>query len=283
MHAISAIASKNRRPEEYCHGWLTMEAYRATYEHFVKPTQSQQFWEKIDYAAPVPPPIKRSVGRPKKQRRRDVTEETPNSTRLKRSYADIICSRCGQSNHNIRKCINIGVPQKPKNWVDPAPVEPQAANTDPQAGPEEVILSQGVPSDDVPNSQPNMPPIVATSANSVQPSMPQSQAVGHTASRPPSRGRNFRNPPYKAPTTVQGGFRQKLNTVRPTNLTNSAPHAPGHNNTVATQTQLQPSNETMLAASLGTRSRFMQFIPTPPGPSTTGPRPRGPPPTGKPK
>ncbi|KAJ1406578.1 hypothetical protein SESBI_24933 [Sesbania bispinosa] len=214
---------------------------------------------------------------------------------------NIICSRCGQSNHNIRKCTNIGVPQKPKNWVDPAPAEPQAANTDPQAGPEEVILSQGVPSDDVPNSQPNMsqptnvdsnlsdltpttqPPIVATSANSVQPSMPQSQAVGHTASRPPSRGRNFRNPPYKAPTTVQGGFRQKLNTVRPTNLTNSAPHAPGHNNTVATQTQLQPSNETMLAASLGTRSRFMQFIPTPPGPSTTGPRPRGPPPTGKPK
>ncbi|KAJ1417614.1 hypothetical protein SESBI_16460 [Sesbania bispinosa] len=42
-------------------------------------------------------------------------------------------------------------------------------------------------------------------------------------------------------------------------------------------------DELFLGASLGTRSRFMQFIPTPPGPSTTGPRPRGPPPTGKPK
>ncbi|KAJ1385987.1 hypothetical protein SESBI_41188 [Sesbania bispinosa] len=208
---------------------------------------------------------------------------------------------CGHSNHYIRKCTNIGVPQKPKNWVDPAPAEPQAANNDPQAGPEEVVLSQGVPSDDVPNSQPNMsqrtnvdsnlsdltpttqPPIVATSANSVQPSMPQSQAVGYAVIRPPSRGRYPRNPPYKAPTTVQGGFRKKLNTVRPTNLTHSAPHNPGHNNTAAPQTQLQPSNETMLAASLGTGERFMQFIPTPPGPSTAGPRPRGPPSAGKPK
>ncbi|KAJ1389068.1 hypothetical protein SESBI_38581 [Sesbania bispinosa] len=220
---------------------------------------------------------------------------------LKRSYADVICSRCGHSNHNIRKFTNIGLPQKPKNWVDPAPAEPQAANNDPQAGPEEVVLSQGVPSDDVPNSQPNMsqptnvdsnlsdltpttqPPIAATSANSVQSSMPQSQAFGHAAIRPPSRGRYPRNPPYKAPTTVQGGFRQKLNTVRPTNLTHSTPHDPGHSNTTAPQTQLQPSNETMLAARLGTRARFMQFIPTPSGPSTAGPRPRGPPPTGKPK
>ncbi|KAJ1407708.1 hypothetical protein SESBI_24184 [Sesbania bispinosa] len=204
------------------------------------------------------------------------------------------------SYHSEQKCTNIGVPQKPRNWVDPAPAEPQAANNNPQGGPDELDLSQGLPSANLPDSQPNnsqptnvdsnspelapttaQPTIVVTGATSVQPSMlsPTSNITsGQAASRPPSRGKNLRNLPYKPPGTIPGGLRRKLNTVRPPNVTHSAPPEATHHNSAPQQSQLQPSHETILAASQGTRARFMQFIPTPPGPSTSGPRPRGPPP-----
>ncbi|KAJ1403244.1 circumsporozoite protein-like [Sesbania bispinosa] len=174
------------------------------------------------------------------------------------------------------------------------------ANNNPQGGPDELDLSQGLHSANLPDSQPNnsqptnvdnnspelapttaQPTIVVTGATSVQPSMlsPTSNITsGQAASRPPSRGKNLRSPPYKPPGTVPGGLRQKLNTVRPPNVTHSAPPEATHHNSAPQQSQLQPSHETILAASQGTRARFMQFIPTPPGPSTSGPRPRGPPP-----
>ncbi|KAJ1398395.1 hypothetical protein SESBI_31105 [Sesbania bispinosa] len=228
MHEISAIASKNKRYEEYCHGWLTMGAYRVTYEHFIKPTHSQNFWEKIDYEAPVPPLIKRSVGRPKKQKRRDVNEDSTNATRLKRSYADVICSRCGHSNHNIRKCTNKRVPQKPKNWVAPAPLEPQTINNDPQTGPDEVDLSQGVPTADFPESQPNN-------------TSPKSNIIrGKTSTRPPIRDRNLKNPPYRPPGTVPRGLRRKMNTMRPPTVTHPTPLEAAHHNSTTPQLQLQP-------------------------------------------
>ena len=37
MHAVAAITYKNVKPEDYCHAWLTMESYKATYQHYVKP------------------------------------------------------------------------------------------------------------------------------------------------------------------------------------------------------------------------------------------------------
>ncbi|XP_029150779.1 uncharacterized protein [Arachis hypogaea] len=40
MHAISAIQDKNdKRPEEYCHEWLKMEAYKRTYYFNVNPVK----------------------------------------------------------------------------------------------------------------------------------------------------------------------------------------------------------------------------------------------------
>ncbi|KAJ1435525.1 hypothetical protein SESBI_05037 [Sesbania bispinosa] len=132
--------------------------------------------------------------------------------------------------------------------------EPHATNNNPQGGPDEVDLSQGLPSADLPDSQPNnrqptnvdnnspelapttaQPTIVVTGATSVRPSMlsPTSNITsGQAVSRPPSRGRNLRNPPYKPPGTIPGGLRQKLNTVRPPNVTHSAPPEVEHHNSV---------------------------------------------------
>ncbi|KAJ1376875.1 talin-2 isoform X1 [Sesbania bispinosa] len=106
------------------------------------------------------------------------------------------------------------------------------------------------------------------------------QLQGNTTSRPLIRGRNFKNPPYRPLGRVPGGLRHKMNTVRPPPVTYTVPLEVAHNNSTTPQLQLQPSNETIQAASQGTRARFMQFIPTPRGPSIAGPRPRGPPPAG---
>ncbi|KAL5177536.1 hypothetical protein HKD37_08G023282 [Glycine soja] len=40
--------------------------------------------------------------------------------KLKRKLAEFTCGRCGQTNHNIRSCKNIGVPVRPKKYVAPS-------------------------------------------------------------------------------------------------------------------------------------------------------------------
>jgi len=44
IHGIAAIAWRHDKPENYCQGWLTLCLYNATYEHFINPTQGEEFW-----------------------------------------------------------------------------------------------------------------------------------------------------------------------------------------------------------------------------------------------
>jgi len=104
MHACSAISHQCRKPEDYCDGLLSLGSYHATYQFFVNPTNSQEFWEQTSCEKPVPPPIKRSAGRPKKQRRKDGNEEAVVGGKLKRSYKEWTCSRCKQQGHSSRGC-----------------------------------------------------------------------------------------------------------------------------------------------------------------------------------
>ncbi|RYR53719.1 hypothetical protein Ahy_A06g028940 [Arachis hypogaea] len=96
MHAISAIQEKNdKRPEEYCHEWLTMEAYRRTYQFNMNPVKGQELWEKTGSPASVPPPIKPKPGRPITKRRKDKAEgPIGTKTKMKRKYTPIRCMYC---------------------------------------------------------------------------------------------------------------------------------------------------------------------------------------------
>lgn len=69
MHACSALALRGLKPEDHCHAWLTLGSYRATYNYFIQPVNSQIYWESTPYDKPVPPKVKRAPGRPKKVRR----------------------------------------------------------------------------------------------------------------------------------------------------------------------------------------------------------------------
>ncbi|KAL5184544.1 hypothetical protein HKD37_17G048238 [Glycine soja] len=59
-------------------------------------------------------------GRPKKNRRRSIDEDNVTGHRLKRKLPEFTCGRCGQTNHNIRSCKNIGVLVRPKKYVAPS-------------------------------------------------------------------------------------------------------------------------------------------------------------------
>jgi len=115
MHACSTITHQCRKPEDYCDGLLSFGSYHATYQFFINPTNSQEFWEKTPYVKPIPPKIKRSAGRPKKNRRKDGNECAVIGGKLKRSYNVWTFSTCNQKGYNSRGC-----PHKPHV---PVPVE----------------------------------------------------------------------------------------------------------------------------------------------------------------
>lgn len=68
---------------------------------------------KTPYLKPIPPKVRRSASRPKKNRRKDGNECVVIGGKLKRSYNVWTCSTCKQGGHNSRGC-----PHKP-----PVPVE----------------------------------------------------------------------------------------------------------------------------------------------------------------
>lgn len=118
-HACAAIAWMREKPEDYCHGWLTLEAYNATYKFCVRPAEGQEYWEPTDYIRPVPAPIRKRPGRPKKARRKDANEEGTSSrrTKIKRAYQTKHCSRCGLEGHTMNRCSGQGVNHMPRGWV----------------------------------------------------------------------------------------------------------------------------------------------------------------------
>ncbi|XP_072076468.1 uncharacterized protein [Arachis hypogaea] len=82
VHAIFAIAWRNERPEDYCHPWLQMSSFNATYQHCVQPVLSEQYWERAEGSRPIPPKLKRPIGRPKLHaRRKDHVEPLLNANK----------------------------------------------------------------------------------------------------------------------------------------------------------------------------------------------------------
>ena len=115
-HAIVAIRYNNHKLEDYSDGMLTIGSYNATYENLIRPTKSQQYQETTPFDRLTPPHIKRRPDRPKKCRRKDQNEGQVSNSRLKRSYKEVTCTRCGLNGHNSRGCINGGVLPRPKKW-----------------------------------------------------------------------------------------------------------------------------------------------------------------------
>jgi hypothetical protein len=134
MHACSTLALRGLKPEEHCHAWLTLGSYRATYNYFIQPVNSQIYWEPTPYEKPVPLKLRRAAGRPKKNKRKDGNEEPLGGSQMKRTYNDTQCGRCGLIGHNLRGCNKQGVVRRPKDWIDTKPEEENVGGNADNAG-----------------------------------------------------------------------------------------------------------------------------------------------------
>ncbi|XP_057760685.1 uncharacterized protein LOC130981066 [Arachis stenosperma] len=108
VHACAALARAGRRPDEFCHSWLTMEAYNNTYGFHINPIPGQALWEKSPYNIPQAPKFKKKPGPIKKKRRKDADEEPSKGkkqkTSMKRVHKKGHCRYCGESGHTKRNC-----------------------------------------------------------------------------------------------------------------------------------------------------------------------------------
>ncbi|XP_016185276.1 uncharacterized protein LOC107626897 [Arachis ipaensis] len=75
MHACAALARVGKKPDKFCHYWLTMEAYNNTYAFHINPIPGQALWEKSSHNRPQAPKFKKKPRPIKKNRRKDADEE----------------------------------------------------------------------------------------------------------------------------------------------------------------------------------------------------------------
>ncbi|KAL5141698.1 hypothetical protein HKD37_09G024994 [Glycine soja] len=113
-HVIAAIRYNNQRSEDYNDGMLSIGSYNATYENYIRPTMSQQYWKNTPFDRPTSPYDKKRPCRPKKCKRKDQNGDQVSNCRLKRSYKEITCTGCGLNGYNNKGCIDGGVPPRPK-------------------------------------------------------------------------------------------------------------------------------------------------------------------------
>ncbi|XP_025692382.1 uncharacterized protein [Arachis hypogaea] len=110
VHACVALARVNRKPEDFCHKWLTMDAYIDTYAHYINPLPGQHLWAKSESNRPQAPKAKKKTGPLTKKRRKNADEggggskKTKSTGVLKRQLKPFTCRYCLQKGHIKRGC-----------------------------------------------------------------------------------------------------------------------------------------------------------------------------------
>ncbi|RYR11239.1 hypothetical protein Ahy_B05g079703 [Arachis hypogaea] len=110
VHAYAALARVNKRPKDFCHKWLTMDAYGDTYAHYINPLPGQSLWEKSEQNRPQAPKTKKKTEPLIKKRRKDANESNGRSKKskmtgtLKRQLKPFTCRYCLEKGHTKRGC-----------------------------------------------------------------------------------------------------------------------------------------------------------------------------------
>lgn len=105
-HAVSAIWFHKHEPEDYVHEYYHRETYLRTYNMQIFPVPTNHEWLVSPQGPISPPMVKRTTGRPKKQRKRTADELHGNTTGDIRRGVNVTCSRCLEKGHNQRSCKN---------------------------------------------------------------------------------------------------------------------------------------------------------------------------------
>ncbi|RYR16460.1 hypothetical protein Ahy_B04g073489 [Arachis hypogaea] len=169
VHACVALARVNKRLEDFCHKWLTMDAYRDTYAHYINPLPEQSLWEKSEQNRPQAPKKKKKPGPVTKKRRKDADEGNEGSKKskvtgtLKRQLKPFTCKYCLQKGHTKRGCPK-------KRAADVAQALADAAAAAAKTKPTEQAPTQAPP--DAPAQAPPEAPSQAAPEAPAQPPAP---------------------------------------------------------------------------------------------------------------
>ncbi|KAG8363829.1 hypothetical protein BUALT_Bualt19G0062900 [Buddleja alternifolia] len=122
QHAMSAICSQVKDPEDYVHEYYWVDTYHKVYEHAIYLINGSSLWKETGLPGLKPPNEGRAAGRPPCARRMEPGEpvrkqkkKNPwHGTRLKRQQSTITCRVCGEKRHNSKahRKQSTGVPNE---------------------------------------------------------------------------------------------------------------------------------------------------------------------------
>ncbi|XP_016188832.1 uncharacterized protein LOC107630251 isoform X1 [Arachis ipaensis] len=248
-HACAALAYQNRRPEEYAHNWLTMGAYNAAYQTSMRPVPSQEYWEHLETLPILPPLYRKPIGRPtlKRDKRNDGPKEKSDPHRTTRRIGTIICKYCLQAGHNKRSC------KKRKEAMGEGSSAPQALADEE----DEDMLAEMYYEETLEDAEAEQE--ATEERNKTTPAHTPQQP--HPMPRPPTAPPQ---PPTNNVTTRKQVRRRSVKRPPPTGQ-RQQPTTPPANQPATTPSthNSQTAPHPMQGASVGTSTRFMQFMPTP--------------------
>ncbi|KAL2934177.1 Reticulocyte binding protein 2-like protein b, partial [Bienertia sinuspersici] len=98
-HGLRVIYDQRLEPTDFVSPYFKGTSYKLTYSDHIHPMPDSSYWP--DFALPIiqPPSIKRSAGRPTKQRRRGRFEKKKG-----KRNSTVKCTKCKQVGHNTRTC-----------------------------------------------------------------------------------------------------------------------------------------------------------------------------------
>lgn len=99
-HAIKAILNEGKDPTAYVSEWFSVARYKEAYSGNIAPVPDQEQWpQNVDLPTLIPPTMKRSVGRPSRNRRREEGEQ-----RKGKRSTTVTCGKCKGFGHNSATC-----------------------------------------------------------------------------------------------------------------------------------------------------------------------------------
>ncbi|KAL2937962.1 ATP synthase subunit b [Bienertia sinuspersici] len=99
-HALRVINNSRLNPYTYVNDYYSVHKYKQAYALSIQPMPDPSQWQPRETPNIHPPEVKRTVGRPPRNRRREPGEQPKG----KRSVA-VKCSKCGEMGHNKRACM----------------------------------------------------------------------------------------------------------------------------------------------------------------------------------
>ncbi|KAL4335956.1 hypothetical protein GQ457_07G018510 [Hibiscus cannabinus] len=109
VHATAVIIMRGERPEGFVNNCYKTETQLQIYSNLVKPLRGPKQWPRHVTNEPIlPPVIRRPVGRPQRNRRKEADEILTSTGRMpKKGVVRMTCSKCGNSGHNKRSCKGV--------------------------------------------------------------------------------------------------------------------------------------------------------------------------------